>query len=202
MSAEPKALPKTKPGTPAPSDERDAAIERLERALAEERQSSGALRASVEDLRFKLEVVEKSYLKQLSDARVRRDAAEQHLNDKEARFVALDRAMDETLGLLKDTHDQLERLAADHERLCKEIARRDGVIIKTTARTNAAADNPDSLLTIDDLLASPVAARDRPAPGGHLNAQVATPADQPAPEMIPAELVFPQGKDEDGEDEQ
>src|SRR5690606_15949827 len=59
----------------AAPDELDAARERLERALAEERQKSAALRASVDGLQFKLDVLEKSYAKQLADARQHAEAA-------------------------------------------------------------------------------------------------------------------------------
>lgn len=198
MSANPKPSTKVKTAAAAPPDERAATIERLERALAEERQNSSALRASVEDLKFKLEVVEKSYLKQLSDARVKRDAAEQLVGDKEARLAALDAAMGETLQLLQKTHEQLERLAADHDRLCKELARRDGVFVKTASRTYGAAAPEDS---IDDLLAAPSASRDRPGGGGHLQARVAAPVEQPAAEMIPADLVFTKSDDDEDDDQ-
>jgi chromosome segregation ATPase len=197
MSAEPKTPPhKSKRGTDTPPDERDATIARLERELAQERENSTALRATGEDLRFKLEVVEKGYLKQLSDARVRRDAAEQQVADKQTRLAALDAAMDETMQLLKATHEQLERLAADHDRLCKEVARREGILVQTTAR----AKDPENLLTIDDLLAAPAATRDRPKGGGHLTAQVTAPAEQPGIDMIAPDLVFTKGKGEDDDE--
>ena len=200
MSAQPKPPPQKAKAAAAPPDERDATIERLEHSLAEERHNSSTLRASVEELKFKLEVVEKSYLKQLSDARVKRDAAEQLVADKQDRLAALDGAMGETLQLLQKTHEQLERLAADHDRLCRELARRDGIIVKTTSRTYGASARDDHAVSIDDLLAASPAGRDRPESGGHLQARVAGPAEQPAAELIPADLVFT--KSDDDEDDE
>lgn len=197
MSAQAKAgSAKQRDEIQAAPVERAALVARLERELAEERQNAAALRASVADLRFKLEVVEKSYLKQLSDARVRRDAAEAQLAEKHERLVALDAAMVETLQLLQTTHERLERLAADHDRLCKELARRDGVVVKTTSRTYR-ADGAEHEPSIDDLLAAPAAGRDRPESGAHLSARVAGPVEQPHADMISAELVFTSGEDDE-----
>lgn len=195
MSASAKAA---RSKDPAP-DQGEATIERLERELAEERARCAALRVSIEDLRFKLEVVEKSYLKQLSDARVQRDAAGQLVADQEARLLSLDAAMAETLKLLTTTHEQLERVAVDHDRLRKELARRDGVVVSVPAATYAASGNAEHVVSIDDLLAGPTAPRGRLDGAGHLSARVAAPAEPPAGEMISAELVFPKGRD--GEDD-
>ena len=75
-------LSKKAKGAAAPApDERDAAVERLERAVAEERQHATILRKTVEELRFKARILEKSYAKQLEDARLRESIAlldEQH----------------------------------------------------------------------------------------------------------------------------
>jgi hypothetical protein len=181
------------------SDQGEATIERLERELAEERARCAALRVSIEDLRFKLEVVEKSYLKQLSDTRVQRDAAQQRVADQEARLGTLDTAMAETLRLLTTTHEQLERVAVDHDRLRTELARREGIVVSAPAGTYAAIGNAEHAVSIDDLLAGPTAPRGRVDAAGHLSARVAAASEPPAGEMIAADLVFPKG--EDGEDD-
>ena len=67
--------------TPSPPDERDATIARLERELADERQVSITLRETSEQARFQLQILEKSYSKQLTDARTRADTAERELAD-------------------------------------------------------------------------------------------------------------------------
>ena len=76
-----------KRGTAPPSDTQNLEAERLEQALAEERQHAATLRASVEDLRFKMTILEKSYAKQLADARTRAEAAEKGLAEEKARAI-------------------------------------------------------------------------------------------------------------------
>jgi hypothetical protein len=68
-----------KPVGPPVPDERDAIIKRLEQTIAEERKNSATLRETVDNLRFKTETLERSYAKQLADARQRGTSAEQAL---------------------------------------------------------------------------------------------------------------------------
>jgi DNA repair exonuclease SbcCD ATPase subunit len=84
-------------GTPAVPDERDATIERLERAIAEERQHSAALRTTIEELRFQLDILERSYSKQLADARQRGETAEQEATDLRARVSELEAAHEQAV---------------------------------------------------------------------------------------------------------
>src|SRR6185436_10106326 len=106
---------KQKSKSPAPNaegialpvaDERDTTIARLERELAEERQVSVTLRETSEQARFQLQILEKSYSKQLGDARTRADTAERDLAEKKARLAALDSGED-TTRLLMEARSEL-----------------------------------------------------------------------------------------------
>ena len=63
-------------------DPRDATIERLERELAEQRDAAKTLRESLDAATFKIEILEKSYAKQLAEARDKLAAIEAELKKK------------------------------------------------------------------------------------------------------------------------
>jgi hypothetical protein len=202
MSAQQAEKPRTSaakadPNAAPPIDERDAAIARLERALAEERESSTQLRAANEAQRFQLQVLEKSYSKQLADARQRCEAAERELGEHKARLAALGTGGEDTLKLLGDTRAELARANAQLEQLRAEIAaRRDG---KTPGyRRDADTSMADG--TINQLMSVADWPRDRKeAAGGQLHAQVQPEPDAPV-EMIAPELVFTRGKKDDDDE--
>lgn len=137
---------------PAVPDERDAAIERLERAVAEEREHAATLRNAVEDLHFKTEILEKSYSKQLADARERTRAAEQSLAERDARIVELESARKDTEQLLTEARAELERIVADRGRLDRPLAPGESVRIRAVARGEVGARARESLFTIDELM--------------------------------------------------
>lgn len=85
------------------SDERDAQVERLERAVAEERERSAALRTTIEELRFKTDILERSYSKQLADARQRGEAAERESADLRARLAELEAAHEDVKRQLTES---------------------------------------------------------------------------------------------------
>src|SRR6188472_440518 len=88
---------------PPQPDERDAAIARLERTVAEERQNAASLREANDALNFKLQIMEKSYAKQLVDARQRMDAALKELAGHQTRLKELGSGGEDTLRLLAET---------------------------------------------------------------------------------------------------
>jgi hypothetical protein len=182
---------------PSASDERDATIARLERAIADERKHSATLRATIEDLRFKTDILEKSYSKQLADTRLRCEAAERELAEKRARLAALD-AGEDTTRLLSEARAELKRVTADRDQLRKQLAAGDGPYTPSTAQ-----DDPEPQVgegTINAMLANPSWLRERqPAGDSHLDAKVATEDESPTEEMIPPDLVFPVKRDAGGE---
>src|ERR1044072_4162813 len=106
---------------PSAPDERDAVIARLQRELAEERQFSVTLGETSEQARFQLQILEKSYAKQLGDARTRADTAERELGEKKARLAALDSGED-TTKLLKEPRAALAQVPAERDELRAQVA--------------------------------------------------------------------------------
>jgi chromosome segregation ATPase len=92
-------------------------IVRLERALTEERENSASLRKTAEDLRFKMQVLEQSYAKQLENARRRCEAAEQSSSEAAARISELEAAQEENLQLLNEAQEQLHRVKGQRDQM-------------------------------------------------------------------------------------
>lgn len=101
-------------------------IEQLERSVAEEREHSAALRETVNELRFKLEILEKSYAKQLKDAQQRFEAAEHRNDEQGTRLAELDAARADAIELLADAQTELDRLTTERDQLKRQVAARDG----------------------------------------------------------------------------
>ncbi|HEY8520017.1 MAG TPA: hypothetical protein VIN61_08060 [Gammaproteobacteria bacterium] len=170
-------------------DERDAAIERLERALTEERQRSAALRETVEKLRFQAEVLEKSYSKQLADARERAQTAEERVAALEARIAALDTSTEDTVQALAEARRLLDLVAAERDRLRGELARAGDGSAAAGAAVRPDDEVPDG--TINRLLADSLRLREQPpAPPAELDASVAAEPDAPAEVMLDPALLF------------
>ncbi len=93
-------------------DERDATIELLERTLADEREAAAALQKEFDALRFRLEVLERSYAKQLAEARERCAAAERAVADQQGRNATVEEELAATVRQLADAKDMVERLWA------------------------------------------------------------------------------------------
>lgn len=185
------------PAAPA-VDERDAAIARLERALAEERDGATKLRATIEGQRFQLQVLEKGYSKQLADARQKLEKAEQELNEHKTRAATLGTGGEDTLKLLGETRAELARANADREQLRTQLAARSAgqAVPRFRHDPEAVADG-----TINQLMSASDWVRERKAAAdGHLHAQVQAEPEAPV-EMIAPELVFTRSKKDDEDDE-
>jgi TolA-binding protein len=83
-------------------DERDEAISRLEREIEAERDNAVALRKTIDEQQFRIDVLEQSYSKQLDDARDRAEKAESALEAEKARSAELETLRD-TLTAERDT---------------------------------------------------------------------------------------------------
>jgi hypothetical protein len=174
--------------------ERDAKIAELERLLAEERQNAATLRETSDALRFKTEILEKSYAKQLADTRAKLAAAEQAMAEQKAHQVEYGADHEETVRLLKQTRAELEQLKLDRDQL-RAQAKRSG----WTAPGAAADTSETGEGTINQLMAGPgwlTKKGEAPAAGSNLTAKVAAPEDTPAEDMLAPELVFTK-KDKD-----
>lgn len=129
--------------------ERDATIQRLERAIADERQHSAELRRSAEELRFKMDILERSYSKQLEDARSRAESAEQKLSEHGIRIAELDGARNDAIELLTEAKAELDRLNTERNQLRKQLASRDGWQVEGAGE---AVDSDDGEGTINALM--------------------------------------------------
>ena len=173
--------------------ERDAKIAELERQLAEERANSATLREESDGFRFKTEILEKSYAKQLSDTRAKLAGIEKAAAEHKAHQAAYGADHEETVRLLKETRAELEQLKLDRDQL-RTQARRSG----WTAPGAAGADASQTAEgTINQLMAgaSWLTKREAPAGGSNLEAKVAALDSAPVEDMLAPELVFTKDKD-------
>jgi len=183
---------------PAVPDERDALIGRLERDLAEERQNAGTLREAADNLRFKAEILEKSYAKQLADARQRASAAEQALVEHRANTEAFGADREETVRLLKEARAELAQTKLDRDQLRQQLSR--GNSFDRSPLPGAAGTEPKTDGgTINQLIANAdwLKKKEPTAPSSHLQARVSADHDAPPIDMISPELVFTKERDED-----
>jgi len=160
---------RAEPQTPAAPDERDLAIERLERALTEERAHAATLRARVEELRFKNEILERSYSKQLADARRRAETAENSLAGHEARIAELESDRAQSMRLLGEARAELEQFSGLRHRS------RPGIV------------------TMDELMQDSSWLPKQPEvhrENGHLDTKVRPEPEDPAEDMLAPELMF------------
>ena len=112
--------------------DRDEKIERLESELSDERKSSSSLRHAIQELEFKIGILEKSYSTQLDEARRTTEAAERSLAEQRERNAELDTARQDAIELLTEAKTELDRLTAE----CAQLRRRRG-------GTGASPDTPN-----------------------------------------------------------
>jgi hypothetical protein len=188
---------------PAPVDERDLKIERLERALAEEKAHAVTLREGSDALRFKLEILEKSYSKQLVDARQRADASTKELTTLKAQIAEFGKGGEDTLKAVSEMRAELLNVTAERNQLREQLAR-GGAPSKSYGGRSYAPKAPEaSSDTINALItsASLQGARERDEPGdGILNARVKL-EQGPSEVMVSPDLIFTD-KDKDKDDDE
>lgn len=207
MSADPKqdnVTPRadTAERAAAVPDERDATIERLQRAVSEERQRSAEMRSTIDDLRFRIEILEKSYSKQLADARARTSEAEHRLAEQNDRLAEANAAREETLLALAKAEARL-----DHYRYARGSEPSEASTGGALPPRPIAADDPiESSLpegTINQLLDDADWLRQQPRkeeeqePRGHEERVRNDDEEQPLEDMLAPELVF-SSKDKEG----
>lgn len=202
----PPARPSGDGSQTAPSgpDPRDATIERLSRELAAERDNLTTLREALDAATFKVEVLEKSYAKQLADARQKLTATEQSLADKTKVLGALDGGHEDTLRALNDARAESKALLAERDELRKQLAqggyRERGQKATRAPLAYRADDGTDSGGTINELIKDAAWAPKSPAAdAGHASAKV---AEQEAPPevMLAPDLVFTKSGDEEDDE--
>jgi chromosome segregation ATPase len=190
---------------PSGPDPRDATIERLGRELAAERDNLTTVREALDAATFKVEVLEKSYAKQLADVRERLATTEQTLAEKNKLLGALDGGHEEALRALGEVRAELKTLTAERDELRQTVAQGG---LKESGRSNPRAplayraeQASESGGTINELIKDAAwAQKTVTVAAGHCGAAV-TEQDTPPPEdLLAPDLVFTKGRgDEDDE---
>jgi hypothetical protein len=168
-------------------------VARLERVLAEERERSASLLREVKELKFRTEILERSYAKQLEDARQRAVAAEQSLTEQRTRNAELDTARADAIQLLTDTKTEIDRLAKERDQFRRQQSSRDGFQVEA-AREDIGDDGGGTINTL--MNDASWLKRQRPAEEARLKAEAERRAAEEAPvgDMIAPELVLGPGK--------
>jgi hypothetical protein len=161
--------PPARDGQPAAGspDPRDAQIERLEQELSEQRDAAKTLRESLDAAAFKVEILEKSYAKQLAEAREKQVSLEAELNEKNEILANLGGGHEHTLRELNDALTVIKVLKKERDQLRKQVAQ-GGFRQRTETKARA-------LLGADEAstFAQPTAPDDDDTSGGTINALIA-----------------------------
>jgi len=186
---------KTPADEPPTPDERDEAIERLERALDEAQDNAAALRATVDELRFRNDTLEKSYSTQLADARERCEAAEAALAELQGRLDELGGGED-LLDVIAAARADLERITGERDRLRERI--REPATGRRPAREESIDTGADlEAYSIDELLEDAIWAREQARLDQQRGrAPVGTAEELPPEDLVPPDLVFPRKAEE------
>jgi chromosome segregation ATPase len=186
---------------PAAPDERDLKIERLERALAEEKAHGVALREASDAQKFKLETLEKGYSKQLADARQRADSATKELTELKAKLAQFGTGGEETLKKIEDMHTELVNMTAERNKMREQLAKADkrpgGYGNKTEPRRplDESSDTINALITNAGIDPGP----EKPRAGDSNTNQRVKLEQGPAEIMVSPDLIFTE-KDKDKDD--
>jgi len=184
---------KTVRAEPPACDERDALIEKLECALAEERDTTAELRRKVDELTFQNDTLETSYSKQLDDCRERQTSAEDELAALQTELHDAGGGED-ILSQLAAARRDLETVTVERDRLRDRIRQpADGKRFEDAPQPTDSHAEIDAY-SIDELLEDAIWAQDQ----AHLDKQKAREAAkaaalaEPTPEeMVSPDLVFP-----------
>lgn len=175
---------------------RDAKIEQLERTLADEREHSASLRSSVNELKFQMEILEKSYSKQLEDARARAKTSEERAAEQQHRIAELDSARQDAITLLTEAQAEIDRLSNQRKNRDGQLQARANPLTNRSHWPANVVDADDELSaegTINTLLDDARWVRDKePDEEARMKAQAeAQAAEEAAQEdMISPDLVF------------
>ena len=130
-------------------DERDEAVARLEREIEAERDNAVALRKTIDEQQFRIDVLEQSYSKQLDDARARAEKAESALETEKARSAELETLRD-TLTAERDTAQRDLKRMTSREHASVSFGR---PAAASAAVPVAAQSGPDQGASIEEILA-------------------------------------------------
>jgi hypothetical protein len=179
--------------------------EATEQELDDQRATTQSLRQELDAARFKIEMLEKSYAKQLAELRDKRAALETELKEKDEILAGLGGPHEHTLRELSDAIAVIKILKKERDQLRKQIAQ--GGFRQANDRPNdrptiaarllgeaqaprAIEDTSDG--TINSLIANESWAEKKPRIGtGQATAKVEAPEPEPSKEeMLSPDLVF------------
>jgi hypothetical protein len=166
----------------------------MEQALARESRTSAALRDSLETLQKTVAAIEASFDGKLNEVVKRAERAETKIKDQQARLNALGAGREETMRALNETRAELARAKADRDRLQKKLTLIDGMQTETIALTEDSGEHPafhQALPSIEELMAG-LSSFEEVVPDADEDLRFDGSGDAPAPDLIPADLIFPE----------
>jgi hypothetical protein len=191
------------------SGSRADVVKALEQQLAEERKATAAVREALDAAAFKTEILEKSYAKQLAEARDKRAAAEIELQEKNEILANLGegpehvlRSLNDALAVIKVLKAERDQLKAEREQLRKQVAqggyRQRADESGSRIPFGLKSEDDDAGGTINELIANPSWMEKKPTAvgSGHSSAQISEQESPPQEEMISPDVVFTE-KDRD-----
>jgi hypothetical protein len=181
----------------------ESRVRYLEQALDRETRAAEALRQELRQLRKELRRVEAGFKEQLEDAHRQRQKVEARFADQSVRLKALGSGREQTMRELQETRTELARVAADRDRLHKELAALSSWQTETVALPDdweAPAGISPALPTLEELMANwstledaaeiPSGRAGAPQKAGDSVQSAAALPPGPTPEMISPDLVF------------
>jgi DNA repair exonuclease SbcCD ATPase subunit len=178
------------------SHSRASLIERLELELEEQRAAGDSARAALDAATFKIETLEKSYAKQLSEVRERCAAAEAELEEKLQMLSNVGDGHEYTLRALYDALNVIKELKADRDQLRKDLAQARHARKAPPPRGRPGTDIGGE--TINALLSNTTWAVQKPRINAGPSAAPAAEQEAPREDMLAPDQVFTA---EDKEDE-
>lgn len=154
-------------------DERDVAIERLERVVEEEREHAATLRKTIDELRFKIKTLETSYATQLEDAREQIGNSEKATEEAKAVTAGAQQERDELKQALEEAQARIERLSAGAD-----------LMETMTPGPRPGGRGDEEAMSIDEILADQGPAPEEPKP------EPAMEPEEPLEDMLSPELVL------------
>lgn len=106
---------------PKPRAAGGASLEEIENAVAGERDKSAALQRTIDDLKFRMGMLEKGYTKQLEDARHAADRAQRSLAERDAELADVGARYEAAAEALDKARGELERVTRQRDRLQRQI---------------------------------------------------------------------------------
>jgi len=186
------------------SHQRNARLQDLERQIEEERANTARIQSALDAQAFQREILEKSYAKQLAEARDKLATVTSELQEKDEILAGLGGGHEHTLRELADAVTVIKVLKTERDQLRKRIAEggfRQPKDDDRPTRARAVVEDASDDGTINALIANAgwTEKKSTAVDAGHSSAQVSDADASPSEEMIAPDLVFTAKDREDDE---